>query len=167
MSNPTVVHEGGHVSGWSLEEKREYFGLWGNCETPTEVELSVKYEDPACAAWASARIIEALKLPIWKPLEESEDGSHLCVGPSCWECGEPTELRDMRWAIRAALLNENTEGLDMSHCAALARIAARAIREDVLAMMTKIIELQDNLRYSRQDLADLEEIHRTADVWED
>ncbi len=91
---------------------------------------------------------------------------HLCVGPTCWVCGEPTELRDMRWAIREDLVGKNSHGLRMSECSALAKIASEAIRGGVLDLLVSIADLQDQLHFVRQELLDLVEHHRTADVEE-
>lgn len=68
--------------------------------------------------------------------------SHMCVGPSCWICGEPDELRRMR---RDMLVAFGEEGLPQADQHRLAKVAAQAIHDDVLAMMTKIVTLENEL----------------------
>ena len=58
--------------------------------------------------------------------------AHMCVGPSCWECGEPDFLRRMRHAMASALLPD--VGQEKAH--QLSRKAADAIREEVLSLLT-------------------------------
>lgn len=67
--------------------------------------------------------------------------SHMCVGPTCWICGEPDELRRMRRDIMTALHEEGVQ--DGVHF--LAQVAAKAIRNDVVGMLTRIAELQNEL----------------------
>lgn len=72
--------------------------------------------------------------------------SHMCVGPTCWVCGEPTELFHLRTLIWEALDGANV-GVDHYQ---LAKIATKAIREEVLGMMTKIVELQNELEQAKR-----------------
>lgn len=71
--------------------------------------------------------------------------SHMCVGPTCWTCGEPTELRYMRTLIWEAL-----QGKTANDPYRISKIAAGAIREEVLGMVTKIVELQNELEQAKR-----------------
>lgn len=65
----------------------------------------------------------------------------MCVGPTCWTCGEPTELRDLRRSMQEAFSKaETTNGTVW-----LSKIAVEAIREDILNMMTKIVTLENEV----------------------
>lgn len=75
---------------------------------------------------------------------------HLCVGPTCWTCGEPTELREMRTAIRDQFFEQCKSVLSADECHKLARTAAEAIREDVIGMMTKIVTLENELYLAKR-----------------
>lgn len=55
---------------------------------------------------------------------------HMCVGPSCWVCGEPDQLRRLRHAVVAAL---HPEVGPESH--RLGRLVVDAIRDDLTALM--------------------------------
>lgn len=68
--------------------------------------------------------------------------SHMCVGPTCWTCGEPDELRRMRRDIATAIGEYRGE---FHGAVELAKVAAQAIREDILNMMTKIVTLENEL----------------------
>jgi hypothetical protein len=67
--------------------------------------------------------------------------SHMCVGPTCWTCGEPTELREMRHSMMGAFTEEKVANTPWR----LAQIAMGAIREDILDMMTKIVTLENEV----------------------
>lgn len=67
--------------------------------------------------------------------------SHMCVGPTCWTCGEPTELRYLRTLIWEALNDEGVEGDRYK----ISSIAAKAVRKEVIEMMTKIVTLENEL----------------------
>lgn len=58
--------------------------------------------------------------------------AHMCVGPSCWECGEPDFLRRMRHAMASALIPE--VGQERAHH--LAQKMADTIREETLDLVT-------------------------------
>lgn len=66
----------------------------------------------------------------------------MCVGPTCWTCGEPDELRRMRRDMMVAF---GEEGLPNADIHRLAKVAAQAIHDDVLDMMTKIVTLENEL----------------------
>lgn len=70
---------------------------------------------------------------------------HLCVGPTCWTCGEPVELREMRLNIADAF-----SGKTANDPHRLAKLATDAIREDVINMMTLIVELNSQIRLLQQ-----------------
>lgn len=72
--------------------------------------------------------------------------SHMCVGPTCWTCGEPTELRYLRTLIWEALKEEGVR--DATYY--LSQVASKAIREEVLNMMTKIAELECELEKAKR-----------------
>jgi hypothetical protein len=67
----------------------------------------------------------------------------MCVGPTCWTCGEPTELREIRHGIISALIEHGE--LENSAAHALAYIASLSIRTAVLDMMTKIVTLENEI----------------------
>ena len=72
---------------------------------------------------------------------------HMCVGPSCWECGEPTELREIRQQqILPALYEELRKPLPGADHHRLARAAAQAIRPDILRAITDRAMLVEALR---------------------
>jgi len=71
----------------------------------------------------------------------------MCVGLSCWECGEPTELREIRQQqIMPALFEELRKPLPGADHHRLARAAAEAIRPDILRGLTDRALLIDALR---------------------
>lgn len=71
---------------------------------------------------------------------------HMCVGPSCWECGEPTELREIRQQqILPALYEAQQEHPGADHHR-LAKAAAEAIRPDILRAITDRSMLVEALR---------------------
>lgn len=86
----------------------------------------------------------------------------MCVGTTCWTCGEPSELRDMRRSIQRALGEEGVRDGTVF----LAQVAAKAIREDVIGMLTTVVQLQGELHSVKCELEELKELHRTADVEE-
>jgi hypothetical protein len=66
----------------------------------------------------------------------TDTGSHMCVGPSCWTCGEPSELRELRQQqIMPALYELRKERPGADHHA-LAKAAAQAIRPDIIRALT-------------------------------
>lgn len=71
---------------------------------------------------------------------------HMCVGPSCWECGEPTELREIRQRqIMPALYEVQQKDPGADHHR-LARAVAEAIRPDILRGFTDRLLLIEALR---------------------
>lgn len=74
---------------------------------------------------------------------------HQCVGPTCWTCGEPSELRDMKSSMMEAFSKEKVA----NDVVWLSRIATQAIREDVIFMMTKIVELETRVYQLQQQAA--------------
>jgi hypothetical protein len=75
--------------------------------------------------WEAAKLADKQSTPAPVP-------SHMCVGPTCWTCGEPTELARMRASVREALFPIVGQ---VAH--EYARIAARAIRADVMALLSE------------------------------
>lgn len=73
-------------------------------------------------------------------MAEKEIPGHACTGDECWVCGEPAELRRLRWNMRKAMLNKNTEGLNLSQCSDLSRICIDSIRAELVSMMEKARE---------------------------
>lgn len=61
---------------------------------------------------------------------------HLCVGTTCWICGEPSELREMRRSILHEFWTDrDDQHITRDQCHALANLAAKAIRSEVIALL--------------------------------
>ena len=58
--------------------------------------------------------------------------AHMCVGPDCWICGEPSDIRFLRRAILEAFWdNREAQGLSQTQVHALSKLATQAIREEL------------------------------------
>lgn len=71
---------------------------------------------------------------------------HMCVGLSCWECGEPTELREIRQRQIVPALYEVQQEMPGADHHRLARAAAQAIRPGILRAITDRAMLVEALR---------------------
>jgi hypothetical protein len=69
---------------------------------------------------------------------------HLCTGPSCWECGEPTEIRHLRQEeVMPALYRLRQERPDADHHA-LAQAATKALRPALMRLLHAETDLRQN-----------------------
>ncbi|MFG3051832.1 hypothetical protein ACGFZP_12905 [Kitasatospora sp. NPDC048239] len=74
---------------------------------------------------------------------------HLCVGPSCWTCGEPTEIRQLRqYEVLSALHQLAQDHPDADH-----HRQARAAMDALRPTLMRWLHAEADLRETRQQLA--------------
>ncbi|MFF1792640.1 hypothetical protein ACFVXQ_00105 [Kitasatospora sp. NPDC058263] len=75
--------------------------------------------------------------------------SHLCVGPDCWTCGEPTVIRQLR---QYEVLNALHQ-LAQEHPGADHHRQARAVMDALRPTLMRWLHAEADLRETRQQLA--------------
>lgn len=82
----------------------------------------------------------------------------MCIGPSCWICGEPDEVRHLRVAVRAAFFDQREAlGLTSDQCHLLSVVAGEALLPEVLAILITSAERDSRLGRAERRLKELGE----------